>query len=68
MPKKHMSGFVPIPFTSVGKLFLPVSIVVIAVTVISRLLGWEFIPLRVTGFGIGLLIVSMYLLFVVPEE
>ena len=68
MPKKHMSGFVPIPFKSAGKIMFPISLIMIVIGGFDYLAGLDLIPLSVFFFGLGLLIVSLYLIFVVPKE
>ncbi len=68
MSKKHMSGFVPVPYKSVGKILLPVSLIMIVVGGFDYLAGWNLIPLSVFLFGFGLLIAGLYLVFVVPKE
>ena len=67
MPKKHMSGFAPVPYESAGKTLLPVSLIMIVVGGFDYLAGWNLIPLSVFLFGFGLLIASLYLVFVVPK-
>lgn len=68
MAKKHMSGFVPVPFNLLGKLLLPVSLLVCVIAGLDYLFGWGVIPLYVFFVGIGLTIISIYLLLVVPKE
>ena len=68
MPQKYSSGFVPIPFKLVGKILFPISIIIIVIGGFDYLVGWDLIPPSVFFFGFGLLIISLYLLFVVPKE
>jgi hypothetical protein len=68
MVKKHTSGFVPVPFKLLGKVLFPISIVIVVIGGLAYLLGWVAIPQSVFFIGLGLLIVSLYLLFVVPKE
>jgi hypothetical protein len=68
MAKKHMQGFAPIPFKLAGKVFLPVSIIMIAAGTLDYLFGWEVMPLAVIFFGIALLIISLYLIIFVPDN
>jgi len=68
MPKKHMSGFVPIPFKTAGKILLPISLIMIVIGGFDYFVGLDLIPLSVFFFGLGLLIVCLYLIFVVTKE
>ena len=68
MPKKHMPGFVPIPFKSAGKIIFPISLVLVTIGGLDYLFGMDLIPLSVFLLGLGLFIISLYLLFIVPEE
>lgn len=67
MPKRHMSGFVPIPFRTAGKVILALSGILIAIGGIGRLTAPATMPLVVLYIGIGLLLIGMYLLFA-PKE
>ena len=68
MTKRHPSGFVPIPFKSVGKALLPISLFMIVLGGLDYLMVWTVMPIGVLFVGLGLLIVSLYILFVVPKE
>jgi len=68
MDKKHLSGFSPIPFNLLGKILFPISLVMVTLGVLDYLIGWALIPLSVFFIGLGLLILSLYFLFVVPKE
>ena len=68
MSQKHMSGFVPIPYKSAGKILFPLSLIMTLTGGLDWFMSWDLIPLAVSFFGLGLLIISIYLLFVVPRE
>jgi len=68
MAKRYPSGFVPIPFKSAGKALFPISLFMIILGGLDYLMGWTVIPTAVLFIGLGLLVVSLYLVFVVPEE
>ena len=68
MRNKHTSGFVPIPFKLAGRIFFPASIVMIIAGGLDQLLGWGKIPAAVLFCGAALLVLSLYLLRVVPRE
>ena len=68
MVKKHYSGFVPVRFKSLGKILLPISSVMVIIGGLRYLAGWSEIPIAVIFIGLALLLVSLYLIFVVPKE
>ena len=68
MAKRHYSGFVPIPFKTGGKALFPISFFMIILGGLDYLVGWTVIPSAVLFVGLGLLILSLYLLLVVPKE
>ena len=68
MANKYPSGFSPIPFKTLGKILLPISALLIAVTALDALMRWDAIPGFVLFLGLGFLIVGLYLRFVVPED
>ena len=68
MAKKHPSGFVPIPFKSLGKILFLISVVMVIIGGLDYLVGWGRIPQAVLFIGLGLLVLSLYLLYVVPKE
>ena len=67
MPKKHISGFVPIPFKLAGKILLPVSVLIIVLAGIDYFIDLNLMPIKVFLFGVGLLLLSLYLV-TRPEE
>jgi len=68
MAKRYPSGFVPIPFKSAGKVLFPISLLMIIVGGLDYFMDWAVIPTAVLFVGLGLSVVSLYLIFVVPEE
>ena len=65
--KKYTSGFVPVDFKLGGKILFPIGLVLILVKGLDYLIGWSVIPTIVLFVGLGLLLLSLYLLFVVPK-
>ncbi|MFC1972276.1 hypothetical protein ACFLVE_02580 [Chloroflexota bacterium] len=68
MSKKYPSGFIPVPFHLLGKILFPVSLAMVTLAGLAYLIDWALIPLPVFFIGLGLLVISLYLLFVVPKE
>ena len=68
MEKQHPSGFAPIPFKLLGKVLFPISIIMVILGGLGYLAGWTAIPVSVFFVGLGFLVISLYLLFVVPKE
>ena len=66
--KKPSSGFVPIPFKLLGNILFPISIIMVVMGGLDYLAGWDIIPRAVLFVGLGLLILSSYLRYVVPKE
>ncbi|MBU1164196.1 hypothetical protein KKA15_01365 [Patescibacteria group bacterium] len=66
--KKHMSGFVPVNFKQVGVMLLIIGLIVILLKFFSYLTSLVEISNYVLYFGIGLMLISLYLIFVVPKE
>jgi len=68
MVKRSPSGFAPIPFNLLGKIMFPIALVMILLGGLDYLIGWGVIPVSIFFIGLGFLIISLYLLFVVPKE
>lgn len=66
--KKHMSGFVPVNFHGAGKVLFVIGVVCIVVYVLGLFVQIELITNAIFYFGLAALILSIYLLFVVPKE
>ena len=64
--KKHPSGFVPVPFKLLGKILLPISLLLIILGGLNYLV--PEIPRILFFVGLGFLIISLYLRFIVPKE
>ena len=62
MDKKRPSGFAPIPFKLLGKILFPISLVMVILGGLAYLIGWTIIPASVFFIGLGLLLISLYLL------
>ena len=68
MAKKHPPGFAPVPFKLLGKVLFPLSLVIIIFGGLGYLAGWAEISPLLLFIGIVFLLLSLYLLFVVPKE
>lgn len=66
--KKHMPGFVPVNFKKSGKILLAVGLAFLIAKLVSYLTGWFSISNYIIYIGVGLIFLSLYLVFVVPKE
>lgn len=66
--KKHMSGFVPVNYNLAGKILLPLGILLLLTKIISYFTKWFYVTNILIFIGIGFIILSLYLIFVVPKE
>lgn len=66
--KKHMPGFVPVSFNKVGIILLILGVVGLSIKIISYLSNWYYISGNIMYFGFALILISLYLIFVVPKE
>ena len=66
--KKHMPGFVPVQYKKVGRFLLALGIAVSLVSLISKFTSLLTLPNYVLYFGLVLILLSLYLLFIVPKE
>jgi len=64
----QLPGFRPIPFHLAGKVLLSIGIIGLIVFVISKISNRFSLPAGAMVFVLGLIIVSLYLIFVVPKE
>jgi hypothetical protein len=62
------SGFVPIQFHMAGRILLVIGIIGIVLFTVARLTGWFALPPAILGVSIVVILVSLYLIFVVPRE
>ena len=65
--KKHMPGFVPVNFKNSGIILLLIGLLCITIKGISFFTRLFFAPNSVLYFGIAVLVLSLYLIFVVPK-
>jgi len=68
MTKKHLSGFVPVDFHLVGKIMLGIGIVLILLAIVDLLIEKIVLLDKLFYFGLGFVLVGLYLIFVVPKE
>jgi len=65
---KYPPGLVPINFNLAGKILLIISSLGIAAKVIAYFSSWFVMPDFIFYISLGLLVVSLYLIFIVPRE
>jgi hypothetical protein len=66
--KKHIPGFVPLPFNKVGRFVFSIGVLSLVIKGISYITKWYETGDLLVYFGIGLVIIGLYLTFVVPPE
>lgn len=66
--KKHPAGFVPVDFQRAGKVVLALGAICLILSGLDSLVGADFITDKIVYFGLGFLVLSAYLIFVVPKE
>lgn len=66
--KKYMPGFVPINFKNSGKVISTIGITCLIVRLISFFTGWFSVSNYFVYLGVVLILLSLYLIFVVPVE
>jgi len=62
-----MTGFVPVNFKQVGKIILIIGFICLIAKLTSYLTNWFYISNDFFYFGVALLLLSLYLIFVVPK-
>jgi hypothetical protein len=62
------AGFVPIQFHMAGRILLAIGIIGLVLFGVSTLTGWFALPSATLGVSIVVILVSLYLIFVVPRE
>ncbi|NCU39232.1 hypothetical protein EOL96_09515 [Candidatus Saccharibacteria bacterium] len=66
--KNHIPGFVPVPYKKAGKVLLRIGILCLIIKFISYATNWFTTESLLFYFGIGLVAISLYLIFIVPPE
>lgn len=66
--KKHMPGFVPVNYKQSGIFILAIGIACLFAKLFSYLTDWYILPNYYVYLGAGLIMLSLYLIFVVPKE
>jgi len=66
--KKYMPGFVPVNYGKSGKILLAIGFACLIIRLISYFTKWFNISNYFIYFGAGLILLSLYLIFVVPKE
>ena len=62
------AGFVPIQFHMSGKILLVIGFIGLGMYAISKFTGWYVLPSATLGISIAIILISLYLIFVVPRE
>jgi len=65
---KYMPGFIPIDFSKSGKILFVLGLACIFLKIVDYLMGWIVISNNVLFFGLALLVIGAYLIFVVPKS
>lgn len=63
-----MPGFVPVNFKKAGRVLLIIGLICLIIKAISYLTGWFFAANYIFYLGIGFILISFYLIFILPEE
>jgi len=63
-----MSEFVPVNFKKSGKILLIIGLICLIIKFFSFLTDWFDLSNYISYFGIVLILISLYLIFVVPKE
>lgn len=66
--KKYPTGFVPINFRAVGKFLLWLGIVSALLGALDYLITWIKLPKDLLVFGLAAILLSLYVIFVVPKN
>ena len=66
--KKYLPGFVPVNFKKSGFILLIIGLVCLILKMVSYLTDWFYIPGYLFYFGLALMLISFYLIFITPEE
>jgi len=66
--KKYLPGFVPINFKQSGKTILVISLICLLTKFVSYLTHWFNLPNSFLYLGAGLIVLSLYLIFITPQE
>lgn len=66
--KKYPTGFVPVNFKAVGKIFLVISALTFTLFGFNYFLNILQLSNFVLFFGIAVLLLGVYLIYVVPRE
>ncbi|PIR07106.1 MAG: hypothetical protein COV55_01605 [Candidatus Komeilibacteria bacterium CG11_big_fil_rev_8_21_14_0_20_36_20] len=66
--KKYMTGFVPMNYKKSGIILLIIGLAGLVLKLISYFTSWFFISNYLMYFGPALILISFYLILVVPKE
>jgi hypothetical protein len=66
--KKPPPGFSPIDFKLAGKIMLPLGVVMVLLWLLGFFMAWDFTPIILLYIGLLDLLVSCYLIFLVPKK
>lgn len=63
-----MTGFVPIDFRRAGKVLLVIGLICLLLRIVSYITNSFNLSNYILYFGLALILLSLYLIFVVPKE
>ena len=66
--KRHMPGFVPVAYKKAGKVLLYLGVFILIIKTISYTTNLFSTDSLLLYFGIGIVAVSLYLMYIVPPE
>jgi len=65
---RNLPGFIPVTYHKVGYVLIAIGFIVTDLKIIDWLIDWGVIPTWFLYFGLALLLLSLYLIRVVPRE
>ena len=66
--KKNMPGFLPVNFKYVGLILLIIGLLGLIIKALSYWTNWFEVSNTIIYFGVVLILLSLYFIFVVPKE
>jgi hypothetical protein len=64
----QLPGFVPVKFHMAGRILLVIGIIGLVLFGVSKLTGWYVLPTVTLGVSLAAILISLYLIFIVPRE
>ena len=66
--KKYMPGFVPVDFKKAGVVLLVIGLGCLIVKGIAYLTNWFSVPNYILYFGLGVMVIGVYIVFATKGE